>query len=36
MKYGPKITYWIGVTIVQKTLDGQYINLEIPNGVNYF
>jgi hypothetical protein len=21
---------------VQKTLDGQYINLEIPNGVNYF
>jgi hypothetical protein len=21
---------------VQKTLDGQYINLEIPNGTNYF
>jgi hypothetical protein len=35
MKDGSKITYWLSVTIVQKTLDGQYINLEIPNGANY-
>ncbi len=35
MKDGSKITYWLSVTIVQKTLDGQYIKLEIPNGANY-
>lgn len=36
MKDGSKITYWLSFTTVQKTLDGQYINLEIPNGTNYF
>jgi hypothetical protein len=32
MKDGSKITYWLNVTIVKKTLDQQYINQEIPNG----